>query len=170
MRQNRDILKDFVKEHSSQLNSYPMREGDLERFAQKVENASLRKGRWSFLMRPQFIATAAAVCTVAIVLIAVGLKNSDRANDRSVKQAEEAYLSELQLKAEMIIKANSQNEEVSREDLENAMESLLNDPVPMSEQLSDELSSKEKLQILKAYYNQKMEGLGQFKTLLANAE
>lgn len=168
MKQNRDILKDFIKEHSQQLNSYQMRDGDLERFTQKVENASLRKGRWSFLTQGRFIAATAAVCVIAAIFVIAGIRSTD--NGREPERLEQAYIASLQLKAAQIIKANAENENLSEEDLANSMESLLNDPVLMSEQLSDELSPKEKIRILKEYYNQKMEGLGQFKTLLANAE
>ena len=173
MKQNRDILKEFVKEHSEQLNYYQMREGDLERFKQKVENASGRKNRWSFWAQGRVVLASAAVCIIAVLFVAVGIKFPGRTRDLSdseITLAERTMILELKAKAALIISENAGNQAVSEEELKNSMESLLNDPVLISEQLSDELSPKEKVKIIKEYYNQKLEGLGQFRTMLASAE
>ena len=72
--------------------------------------------------------------------------------------------------ANQIISIAEENDGFISEEFKSSLESLLQDPVPMYEQLPSELSPKEQTRIIKEYYNQKLEGLGQFKRLYASAE
>ena len=166
-----DKLEKLFEQNRMDMEDIRMPEGHRERFLQKLEAQT----RPSFLQRIQIWlsdntagrraawALVPALCIVALVLF-LGKGNSES----SLRQIESGYMTSLQSLGNQLLEEGGALSAQDLEDLNYSISSIISDEDGlMALQLPENLSKKEKQQIIKEYYNQKMEGLKKIQTFIA---
>lgn len=143
--------------------------GHMERFQQKIDRQNVtfwqKLSGWfndNTAGRRIGWALAPAICILAAVLF---LKKSDP--DIYLQQMENGYRMSLIQMGNQLTEDSRMLSEGYQEDAMYSISSIIDDEQLMALQLPDNLSKKEKQQIIKEYYNQKMEGLKRIKTFIA---
>lgn len=164
-----DKLEKLFEQNRIDMEDIQMPEGHRERFLKKLEaktslvqriktwlgdNTAGRRAAW---------AIAPALCILALLLI-LGKGNPDA----SLRQIESGYMTSLQALGNQLLEEGVNLSTPDLEDLNYSISSILSDEDGlMALQLPENLSKKEKQQIIKEYYNQKMEGLKRIQTFIA---
>ena len=164
-----DKLEELFEQNRTDMEEIQLPEGHRERFLQKLEakpsfiqrikawlsdNTAGRRSAW---------AIAPALCILALVLL-LGKSNPDA----SLRQMESGYVTNLQALGNQLLEEGGTLSTQDLEDLNYSISSIISDEDGlMALQLPENLSKKEKQQIIKEYYNQKMEGLKRIQTFIA---
>ena len=167
----KDKLEELFEQNRMETEEIQMPQGHKERFMQKLENQAKpsliqRIGNWlsdSTAGKKAAWVLSPALCVLALVLF-LG-KNSP---DSSIRLMENNYVNSLQALGNQLLEdgANLSSEEL--DDLSYSISSILSDEDGlMALQLPENLTKKEKQQIIKEYYNRKMEGLKKIQTFMA---
>ena len=165
----KDKLEELFEQNRMDIEDIQIPEGHRERFLKKLEakpsfiqrikawltdNTSGRRAAW---------AIAPALCILALVLFLV--KGNP---DASLRQMEAGYVTSLQAFGNQLLEEGGNLSDPDLEDLNYSISSILSEEDGlMALQLPENLSKKEKQQIIKEYYNQKMEGLKKIQTFIA---
>ena len=165
----KDKLEELFEQSRMDMEEIQLPEGHRERFLKKLEakpsfirrvkawlgdNTAGRRAAW---------AIAPALCILALVLF-LGKDNSEA----SLRQMESGYVTSLQALGNQLLEEGGNLSDPDLEDLNYSISSILSDEDGlMALQLPENLSKKEKQQIIKEYYNRKMEGLKRIQTFIA---
>ena len=133
---------------------YELPEGHLERFEPRMEGC-LRKVR----TRRIFMRCTAVAACVALVLL---LGRGGSRHFFGINKPEDVYSAYLEQVGELyeLLASNSDDETV---DWQAVLQELTDETVPLYDQLPEELSDREKTQILKDYYGGLLDEAGKLK-------
>lgn len=166
-----DKLEKLFEQNRMDMEDIRMPEGHRERFLQKLEAQT----RPSFLQRIQIWLSdntagrrAAWAVVPALCIVALGLFLGKGNSESSLRQIESGYMTSLQSLGNQLLEEGGALSAQDLEDLNYSISSIISDEDGlMALQLPENLSKKEKQQIIKEYYNQKMEGLKKIQTFIA---
>ncbi len=183
-------LEQYIRDNRAAFDSGELPEGSNERFLNKLqrvqeETVDKEKSVWMNKIDkdPKVVSIGkktavgyifASVATVAAVfLISFFLDSkSDSVNGINGLQMVESmtvaeYILLMNTLDEEIVQMSKRCDEKTAKEAVKASKSIKNDAVPLEEQLPEELSERERAEILRRYYKEKAEGLKKVKTFLA---
>ena len=160
-----DSLKKYITENKDRFEG-ELPEGHRERFLEKLDRcrqmqSAGRPVKWTPLKQVGRIAASLA----AVFVLAFFIGNFFQKESLSSTAA--SYRSKLEEMKNQILRLSQKAAPEMQEYTINTLENILFEPVPLQEQLPEELSSREKEKILEEYYNQKMQGVKKLKIFLA---
>ena len=159
-------LEKYIKENSRKMDAAEPASGHELRFLDKLEDAGLVEKKTVRLnwRRLTLAVSVAAAIIVGFVLIKPAeeialIKHTDWfANAENTPEGVyEAYYNQFQKDCQ----------EVSAYDGEDVIEDITNEPIPLIDQLPDELSDAEKVAILQEHYGNLLDAVAQYKETLA---
>lgn len=167
-----DNLEKYINDNLEQLDSYEMPQGHKERFmvrlaAQEkpvqedtVQKPAQQRRKITFWNRKRIISAASVAAVVAIGLITALSPAVQEAicNYRIQKSAQQIYIVESE-----IMQMLGEDEQY----MINNLKTITEEAVPLAEQLPEELSPRQRAEILIRYYKAKTASLKSFKTLYA---
>ncbi len=171
MKESDNRIEELFK-RTEEVNNIELPLGHRQRFLAKLQE---QEGRPGFLGRiglwlnnPTAGRKAAWVLSPAICIIAAVLLIRNFSSDGYLHQMELGYRQDLQKLGSQLTQDSKTLEEYNQEDALYSISSIVEDDGQLIVlQLPPNLSKKEKQQIIKEYYNQKMEGLKKIKTFIA---
>lgn len=152
-------LNKYFKDHAGEFDDYELPEGNEVRFGKLLEAEDMRKILYKKRLKWVLVTCAAAVAALLLVLNIPSSDSRDwfaAVGDDPV----EVYMAYSQTAAELCREIYSENFDPS---VENAIQSLTQEPVTMLEQLPEAMSDAEKAAILKDYYGKLLNGLTELK-------
>lgn len=152
-------LNKYFKDHAGEFDDYELPEGNEVRFGKLLEAEDMRKILYKKRLK-WVLATCAAA--VAALLLVLNIPSSDSRDWFAAVGDDpvEVYMAYSQTAAELCREIYSENFDPS---VENAIQSLTQEPVTMLEQLPEAMSDAEKAAILKDYYGKLLNGLTELK-------
>lgn len=167
-----DNLEKYINDNLEQLGSYEMPQGHKERFMTKVaalekpakdvtaQEPAPQRRKITFWNRKRIISAASVAAVVAIGLITALSPAVQEAicNYRIQKSAQQIYIVESE-----IMQMLGEDEQY----MINSLKTITEEAVPLAEQLPEELSPRQRAEILINYYKAKTASLKSFKTLYA---
>ena len=165
-------LEHFIRENREAFNEGALHDGHLQRFEARLRAANLRKpaeGRWNFFRAGMRRSVAAAA--IIVLLLATGVVLYTGRDDYKAK-VEVLTSQQTKLMEEVSREINQLygEEDAEREMLIRSLESIIQEAQPLEKQLPKELDEKERLRILKEYYNERARAILRFKKLLTQEE
>ena len=166
-------LEQYIKENLEQISSCEIPQGHKERFMAKLaaqerepleqaaqEAAVPHRRKITFWNRRRIISAASAAAVIAIGLItALNPAVQEQIYSYRVhKSAQQIYIEDTE-----IMQMLGEDEQY----MINNLKSITEEAVPLADQLPQELSPKERAEILTQYYKAKTASLKKFKTLYA---
>lgn len=146
-----DNLEKYITEHRSELDSADLPAGSRERFmaaAQALEKTQQRRRR-ARVVSLSFAGLAAACVAVFMVL----LSQPDLS-----RELEKHHRRLAEKESEIMILADQEFPQ-DKDQIISTIRAILIEAIPLEDQLPDEISAKEKSEILSSYYNQKYAAL-----------
>ena len=164
-------LEHFIRENREAFNEGALPDGHLQRFEARLR-ANLRKpaeGRWNLFRAGMRRSVAAAA--IIVLLLATGVVLYTGRDDYKAK-VEVLTSQQTKLMEEVSREINQLygEEDAEREMLIRSLESIIQEAQPLEKQLPKELDEKERLRILKEYYNERARAILRFKKLLTQEE
>ena len=139
----------YIEDNSSAFDVFDPREGDQERFLAKLD----RRRRVRMI---SWVSTAAAAAVIAAVLV---IPDRPAQTDRFAGIGDDpvaVYKEYNRQVASLYVKISSKYSDYN---WESEIRCLSEEPVPMLEQLPEEMDDASKARILKDYYNKKLSGM-----------
>ncbi len=147
-------LEQYIKNNLEEFDSGDLPAGSRERFMTKLEDSRKRaKSRRRYL----FIGPAAGIAACVLLAIFIG-HGRDEVNGHS-----EHYMAILTTLNREIISLAMECDEMTADEITMATRSVIQDTIPLEEQLPDDLPEEEKEMIMREYYEKKAEGLRRIK-------
>ena len=157
-------LEKYINENLEQISSCEMPQGHKERFkakrAAQEATAIPQQRKISFWNRRRILSAASVAAVVAIgIITALNPAVQEKIYSYQVhKSAQQIYIEETE-----ILQMLGEDEQY----MINNLKTITEEAVPLADQLPQELSPKEKAEILIQYYKAKTASLKKFKTLYA---
>lgn len=149
-------LNRIISQHRTEFDSELPLEGDFERFVTKVEKPD-RGGAWRFYKR------GIGVAAVVILLLGIGLVWDFYTPEKEMLRVYKRYCREVaNITAELQMSVNVSEIETLNEVIEN----ISNEGIPLISLLPDEMRASEKLTVIKGYYQDKLNGIMELKTIV----
>ena len=146
-----DKIEKYIAEHRHEFDSDAAPAGSRERFMAAAQaQAQAQKRRRRARMLSLSLAGLAAACT-AVFMVLFSQSDISRELERQHRRLAEKE-SEIMILAE-------QEFPQEKELILNTIRAILVEAIPLEEQLPDEISVKEKSEILKSYYDRKYAAL-----------
>lgn len=164
--ENNDLLKHFFNQEKDSFSEEQMPEGHIERFHNKMKS-QIKKRK---IIYTSLISSAALIALFLILNNKLIDKHSQEISQHQENKVELLELTSIeQIKKEAAqILSKIDLDEYNSQEIQASLESLTIDAILMNEQLPDELSEDEKIRIITTYYNAKLDGIKQFKKLIAS--
>ncbi len=167
-----DNLEKYINDNLEQLDSYEMPQGHKERFMARLaaqekpaqedpdQEPAPQRRKITFWNRRRFLSAVSAAAIVAIGLITIlNPAVQEKIYSYQVhRSAQQIYIEETE-----ILQMLGEDEQY----MINNLKTITEEAVPLADQLPQELSPKEKAEILIQYYKAKTASLKKFKTLYA---
>ena len=162
-------LEKYFKAHAGQFDDLDLPEGHEDRFLAKLEAVesekqaaeadSLNRRR---LGRLKLVLSACAAAAAVAILLIINIPSSGSRSwyAQAGSDPVEVYRAYTEKAASICSEIYSSNMDPN---VENAVQSLTQEPVIMLDQLPDEMSDAEKSEILKEYYGKILNGLEHLK-------
>lgn len=144
-----DELKNIIEQHRAEFDSELPLEGDFERFLTRMEKTN-KAPLWRLYKRG--IGVAAAV----VMLLGLGIAWEFYTPEREMVRVYERYCIEVaSITTELQMSVNIDEIDTLNEVIEN----INNESIPLMSLLPDEMRASEKLAIMKGYYQDKLNGI-----------
>lgn len=131
---------------------YELPEGNEDRFLEKWDAAAVQGRRKSLLLRWTALSAAAAAILI-LVLVPAGNRHFIGAHTPEAVYC--AYLDKVGLYYERLGETGA----TEAGEWEAALMALTDETIPLFDQLPDEMSSREKVKVLKRYYGNLLDGV-----------
>ncbi len=157
-----DELEKYIKDNIHKFNEGKMPQGHKEEFMNKINELENKKiGIIGFRRIIWYTSLAVAAIAIAFIIKNISINKSDSA----IEVINYAQILEQQEKE--ILSLTKEMDPETFVEMENTMNIILYESIPLSEQLPDELSDEEKMEILREYYKEKSNALKSLKLLYA---
>lgn len=160
-----DTLKDIIKENKEMFTEQSLPEGDLDRFLAKLDKSGVAEPA----RRPRmklYRALSLPVAAALILFMGVGIFAKVTSEENQLKRVYVEYCNEVAtLSSEIQMMTVGDDMRMA----DRAVENITFEAIPLEEQLPTELPKREKVQIMKDYYSQKLEGVRRLKTLMSDS-
>lgn len=169
-------LEKIVKENREEFDNETLLDGDLERFRAKLAtsnivieeykperrikiNSSLPRRKSSF-----WKVTLIPLAATLIILYGVNLVIRSLSKDNDLRNIYVEYINDLNT-----LSTEIESIAIDKEGASMIVNNITFEAIPLTNQLPNELSNDEKAKIIREYYNQRLDGVRKFKTLLADS-
>ncbi len=146
-------LEQYIRDNRERFDNGPLPVGSKERFMANMESSSAG-GRHNMIF-----AYAAGIAACLMIGLMIGWE--------AARPVEYEYMSMLRSLDEEITEMSGSCDRRTAEEAVRASRSIIEENIPLSEQLPSELSEAEREDILKDYYRQRAEGLERIKNYIA---
>lgn len=155
-----DNFKNFIEENRSSFEMEELPAGHRERFMDKLR---LQKSEPKVIYMPYWAKLAIASAIVLILAIPVFVNNRI-----SKLESGEYYTQMLSEQSDRIEKMAVNLEPGEKLNIESTLRQLEDETVPISEQLPASVTGKERREIIKGYYTNKLEGAERLEKYVAS--
>ncbi|WRQ33395.1 hypothetical protein U5907_01815 [Bacteroidales bacterium MB20-C3-3] len=145
-----DSLKKYIEHNRAEFERDLLPEGSKERFMNKIS-----RGNNKTLLRKMPYWTKLAVASSIIIMIALPAVISERS---SKLDSGEYYIEILAKQTMEIEKLSSNLGDYEKLNIESTLRQLNEESVPLADQLPNSISKRERREILKEYYTEKIDG------------
>ncbi len=153
-----DKLQNFININRDILEGENIPFGDEDRFLKKFQKNSRIK-LYSFLSIAASIVLFAGVTTMLMF----------QSPEYQLKNILKQYYKEVAMLTIEIENASSSMDKTSSLMIEQTIDNITFEAIPILSQLPDELNEKEKVKIVKEYYSQRLDGLRRLKTQISDS-
>lgn len=161
-----DRLKEIIDMNRDMFESEDLPEGFDERFQKRLSEAYIKKESDQRRRNRIRLSVSAVASIAAGLLLYFGvIFFSDVYRQRELDSLYKSFASEIELlKGEMIDIAGENNY------IDRTLEIITSDAIPLDQLLPNEISQQKRVEILKEYYNQKLQAVKQMKLLMSYSE
>lgn len=153
-----DSLRNFIDENRESFNTSVLRSGHKERFLKRLKDQKT-ESHTKFIIMPQW--ARMAVASVVVILMAIPIF----VNQRFAQMESGEYFTQLlENQSDRIEKLANTLDPETQYNVKSTLRQLTEDPIPLVQQLPNSISRKERREIVKGYYNNKLEGAERLET------
>lgn len=157
-----DELEKYIKDNIHKFNEGKMPQGHKEEFMNKINELENKKiGIIGFRRIIRYTSLAVAAIAIAFIIKNISINKSDSAIEVI------NYEQILEQQEKEILSLTKEMDPETFVEMKNTMNIILYESIPLSEQLPDELSDEEKMEILREYYKEKSNALKSLRLLYA---
>lgn len=147
-----DSLRNFINENRDSFNNSELRSGHKERFLKRLKGQKT-ESHTQFIIIPQW--ARMAVASAVVILMAIPIFVNQRF---SQMESGEYFAQILENQSDRIEKLANTLDPETQYNVKSTLRQLTEDPIPLVQQLPNSISRKERREIVKGYYNNKLEG------------
>lgn len=153
-----DSLRNFIDENRESFNTSELRSGHKERFLKRLKDQKT-ESHTKFIIMLQW--ARMAVASVVVILMAIPIFVNQRF---SQMESGEYFTQLLENQSDRIEKLANTLDPETQYNVKSTLRQLTEDPIPLVQQLPNSISRKVRREIVKGYYNNKLEGAERLET------
>lgn len=147
-----DNLRNFINENRESFNNSELRSGHKERFMKRLKDNEA-KPVTHFIFMPQW--ARLAVASAVVLLMAVPIFVNHR---YSQMESGEYFAQILESQSDRIEKLADELDPETQYNVKSTLRQLTDEATPLVQQLPSTISRRERREIVKGYYNNKLDG------------